>query len=342
MTAQCFLGVDVGSTKTHALIANDLGQVLGFSEGGSGNHQSVGYDGLRDVLLATVDGALTQAGLGIEQIAGAGFGIGGYDWPSQLPAHLEAIEPLGLKCPLEVANDSIVGLMAGASQGWGLVLIAGTGNNCRGRDRSGREGRITGEGGRFGEFGGAVEMVERAIQQISYEWTRRGPRTALTRMFMERAGADSLDSLIEGIDLGRYRPDAGWAPGIFEAARAGDAIAREIVAWSGRESGESACGVIRQLRIENEAFDVILAGSVFAGGDLYIGPLQNAIHKLAPKARLVKLEAPPVVGGVVLGMQKVGLQTASIHGKLVASTRSFVGDLGSQDPSSVQFPSPAD
>jgi N-acetylglucosamine kinase-like BadF-type ATPase len=321
-----FLGVDVGGTKTHALIANEHGQAVGFAEGGSGNHQSVGYSGLRDVLQITVSQALLQAQLDAERIAGAGFGVGGYDWPSQLQLHLEAIAPLALRCPLEVANDSIIGLMAGTSRGWGLVLIAGTGNNCRGRDRNGREARITGEGGRFGEYGGAVEMVERAVQAISHEWTQRGPKTALTQMFIQMSGAKDLDSLIEGIDLECYHPDASWAPAIFEAARSGDGVAREIITWSACESGESACAVIRQLGIEDEEFDLILAGSVFAGGRLYTEPLAQSIHRVAPRARLVKLEAPPVVGGVVLGMQRAGLETALIHKELIASTRSFIGE----------------
>jgi N-acetylglucosamine kinase-like BadF-type ATPase len=321
-----FLGVDVGGTKTHTLIADDQGQAVGFSEGGSGNHQTVGYDGLREVLLSTVSEALKQARLSIEQIDGAGFGVGGYDWPSQLPAHMEAITPLGLVCPIEVANDSIIGLLAGAAQGWGLVLIAGTGSNCRGRDKNGREARITGEGGRFGEFGGGGEMVEKAIQAISHEWTQRGPKTALTQIFIKMTGAEDLDALIEGMDLDCYHPDASWAPIIFEEAHKGDEVACEIVAWSGRESGESACAVIRQLKIENEEFEVILVGSVFAGGDLYIGPLRDTIHKLAPKAKLVKLEAPPVIGGVVLGMQRAGVETVSIHKRLITSTRKFIGE----------------
>lgn len=321
-----FLGVDVGGTKTHALVADEQGQALGFSEGGPGNHQTVGYTGLRDVLRTTVGQVLKQAQLSTGQIAGAGLGVGGYDWPSQLPAHLEAIAPLRLDCPIEVANDSIIGLMAGASQGWGVVVIAGTGNNCRGRDKNGREARITGEGGRFGEFGGAVEMMEKAIQAVSHEWTQRGPKTSLTRMFIDKTGASDLDALIEGIDLECYHPDASWAPAIFEAAHKGDKVAREIVTWSGNESGESACAVIRQLKIEDEKFEVILVGRVFTGGELYIRPLRRTIHKLAPKAKLVKLQAPPVVGGVILGMKRAGMPTAPIYGKLIDSTKKLIGN----------------
>jgi N-acetylglucosamine kinase-like BadF-type ATPase len=324
MPQRYFLGVDVGGTKTHALIADEAGRALGFGTGGPGNWQSVGFNGQRLVLQDVTRQALTMAGLPIEQIAGAGFGVAGYDWPSQLPAHLEVIQALGLTCPFEITNDSVIGLLAGASQGWGVGLVAGTGNNCRGRDKNGREGRITGEGIRFGEYGGAGEMVMKAIHAISYEWTRRGPATSLSKLFLDMTGAKNILELIEGIDLERYEPDASWALGVFQAAYEGDRAAREVLEWAGRELGESACAVIRQLDIQDEEFEVIMAGSVFEGGDLYISPLQETIHKLAPKAKFMKLEAPPVVGGVVLGMQKAGLETAPIHKDLIASSRTFI------------------
>jgi len=315
-----FLGVDVGGTKTHALISDEQGDALGFADAGPGNHQIVGYQGLKDILQVAVGQALESAGLKIGQMAGAGFGIGGFDWPSQLDDHLNSISPLGLNCPVNVVNDSIIALMAGTAQGWGVVLVAGTGNNCRGRNQSGHEARITGEGGRFGEFGGATDMVEKAIRAISYEWTHRGPKTLLTTLFIEKTGTKDINSLIEGIDLGRYNPNASWAPLIFQAANNGDQVACEIIAWSGRELGKSACAVIRQLHIENDEFDVILAGSVFASGKLYIDPLQMTIHEQAPTARLIRLEAPPVTGGVILGMQRVGMNTRLIHRNLVTST----------------------
>ncbi len=319
-----FLGVDVGATKTHALITDDSGQAVGFGLGGSGNHQRVGYDGLQDVLQTAVGQALNKAGLTAAQIAGAGFGIGGYDWPPQLKDHLKAITPLGLKCPLEVVNDSVIGLLAGASTGWGLVLIAGTGNNCRGRDRSGREARITGEGERFGEFGGAGALVDKAVQAVSHEWTQRGPKTILSKMFIELTGAKDLDNLIEGIDLGCYAPDASWAPTVFQAAHGGDEVAREAIAWSGRELGESACGIIRQLGIQEEEFEIVMAGSLFEGGDLYIDPLKETILKVAPKAEFARLTAPPVVGGVVLGMRAAGLHPEMIRERLIKSTKEIL------------------
>ncbi len=319
-----FLGVDVGSTKTHALISDEDGKAVGFGLGGPGNHQGVSYDGLRDVLKLAVGQAIKQSDLNVQDIKGAGFGIGGFDWPSQLKDHLNAIAPLGLECPLEVVNDSIIGLLAGASKGWGIVLIAGTGNNCRGRDQNGREARITGEGEPFGEYGGASEIVWKAIQVVSYEWTRRCPKTALSDMFIQMTGAKGLDDLIEGIDLGRYHPDASWAPTIFKAAKDGDEIACNIISWSAHELAESGCAVIQQLGIQNREFEVVLAGSLFEGGDLYLHPLKETILRTAPNVRFIRLTVPPVVGGVLLGMQARGLHTQSKRERLIESTETIL------------------
>ena len=41
-----YLGVDVGATKSHALIADESGRAVGFAAAGPGTRQVVGYDGL--------------------------------------------------------------------------------------------------------------------------------------------------------------------------------------------------------------------------------------------------------------------------------------------------------
>ncbi|MBN1668698.1 MAG: hypothetical protein JW862_16510, partial [Anaerolineales bacterium] len=104
-----YLGVDVGATKSHALIADQTGQVVGFGQAGPGNHEVVGWDGYRLVLQEITRQALQTAGIQARQIAGAGFGLAGYDWPSQRQPHQQAIATLGLDCPFELVNDAVIG-----------------------------------------------------------------------------------------------------------------------------------------------------------------------------------------------------------------------------------------
>jgi N-acetylglucosamine kinase-like BadF-type ATPase len=314
-----FLGVDTGATKTHALIGDENGQVAGFGEAGSGNHEVVGYEGVIAALGQATTAALTQAGISAGQVAGAGFGIAGYDFPSEREPTLQAISTLGLACPLEATNDVVLGLIAGAEEGWGIVIDAGTGNNVRGRDRAGREGWVTGCGRTFGEYGGAGEIVGRAVQMIAYDWSRRGQPTALSGAFIRALGAKDLTDLIEGLALEWYRPQAAYAKLVFEVAAAGDAVAREVIRWTASELGETANAVIRQLDIQNEAFEIVLIGSVLKGGTLFTQPLEQTIHGFAPRASFTRLHVPPAAGGVLLGMEKAGLRSADIRRALIDS-----------------------
>jgi len=319
-----YLGIDIGATKSHALIADENGCAVGFGQSGPGNHEIVGYQGLAAALQAVTDQALADASIVRQQIAGAGFGVAGYDWPSELPPTLEAIATLGLTAPLEVVNDTIIGLVAGAEAGWGVAVIAGTSNNCWGWDARHRIGRVTGNGGMFGEHGGSGELVQEAVAAVARAWTCRGPATALAAAFSRLVGASSDADLLEGLSQGWYDIGAAAAPLVFQTAEAGDAVALEVVRWAALELASLTNGVIRQLHLEAQTFDVVLVGSMYNGGPLLLEPMQAAVRALAPGARFVKLTVPPVVGAVLVGMQAAGLDARALRQNLLTSTHELM------------------
>jgi N-acetylglucosamine kinase-like BadF-type ATPase len=319
-----FLGVDIGGTKSHALVADGSGNALGFGTHGPGNHEAVGYDGLRRALQAVTRKAVEAAGITKHQITAAGFGVAGYDWPSERQPTLDAIGTIGLPAPIEAVNDTIIGLLAGASQGWGIALVAGTGTNCWGWDEQHNIGRVTGVG--YGEYGGAGNLIERALIAIAHEWTRRGPKTMLSVEFLRMTGAADIPDLIEGIEMGKYSLGSDFAPVVHQVALKGDAVANAIIQWAGSELGHTGLAVIRQLKIEPQEFEVVLVGSLFQMGEMLIGPLREVIHSEAPKARLIQLSAPPVVGGVLLAMDLVGINPAPVRQVLVNSTQCLVNE----------------
>lgn len=320
-----FLGVDVGSSKTHALIADETGACVGFGKAGGGNHQGVGYDGLANVLLESFKGASRSSGVRKTQMAGAGFGVAGYDFPSDRKGHLQAISALGLSCPVEVVNDSANGLISGTSHGVGVNVSAGSSNNCRGRGKNGKEGRIVGNGPRFGEYGGALEIVLRALQMVNHAWIKRRGPTALTQVLLEATGARDEVDLMEGLSNNRYRLFPYMAVKVTEAARAGDPAASEVMQWAGEELGWLAIAVARQIEMENEEVQVVQSGSVFEAGDLITRPMQDIIMKHLPKAKLIRLDGPPVVGPLMLGMQMAGIDPYPMRQKLIDTAKQLVG-----------------
>ena len=323
-----YLGADLGATKTHTLIVDETGRALGFGETGPANHESVGYEGMFQSMYSGLEQSLRSAGLKKEQIAGAGFGVAGYDWPSEMEATASVIDRLKLNAPYKFVNDAVPGLIAGAEEGWGVVVVSGTGSNCRGWDREHkREGRVTGHGVLMGEGAGASELMHRCMQVVGYSWTRRLPKTALADALVAYVGAKDLEDLMRGYTTYEYHIGADAARIVFRLAEEGDEAARNLICWAGTELGEMANAVIRQLAFENLAFDVVLTGSMFEGGTMLIEPMRETIHKLAPKARLVRLQIPPVVGAVLLGMEADAFQFTPKIRKTVSDSISVVRNV---------------
>jgi len=324
-----FLGVDAGGTKSHALIADETGRAIGFGLAGPGNWESVGYNGLTKNLLDITTQALKMAKIDPSQIAGAGLGLAGYDWPSQRQAHMDAIQPLTLSCPLEIVNDTTLGILAGTADGWGISVVSGTGCNCRGWSRDHlREGRVVGGGSQWsGEAAGGYDILARAMRAVTFEWAKRGPATALTPAFLQQTGAKDLDDLVEGVYLNRFDFIPSMILLIFEIARQGDPQALEVIRWAGSELGMMAVSVINQLDLQHEVFDVVLIGSLYDGHPLMTESMHATIHPTAPGARLVRLSAPPVVGGVILGMQKASQDARPARSKLIETTRKLFKEI---------------
>jgi N-acetylglucosamine kinase-like BadF-type ATPase len=329
-----FIGGDLGGTKTHMLIVDETGRARGFGESGSANHQSVGFDGMYRSMCEGLDLALQMAGVTIKDVAGSGFCIGGYDWPSEDETMSSTIRRLGMTTPIKFVNDAVGGLVAGAADGWGVAIVSGTGCNCRGWDKDHqRQGRVTGYGVTMGEGAGGTELMHRCMQLIGYAWTRRGPATSLSEAMIRFTGAHSLEDLIEGYTSARYDINANAAPIVFQVAEAGDPVARDLIRWAGCELGNLANAVIRQLEFENLAFDVVLTGGMFRGGSLLIDPLRETIHEVAPKARLVRLSVPPVLGAALLGMEVAGVRiTPGIRATMTSSIADLQGAPAREGP----------
>jgi N-acetylglucosamine kinase-like BadF-type ATPase len=258
------------------------------------------------------------------------LGKRGLGWPEDHQPHVEIIQDLvGPHLPFELVNDAFIGLWAATDAGWGVAVTAGTSCNCYGRNARGEIGRVVGSS-RFGEYAGAQELVEWAVQAIAQDWSLRGSPTRLSDRFVAATGASDVADLLAGLMRGRYVLWASSAPIIFSVAAEGDDVALDLVRRAGRELGNLAVGVSRQIGITDLAFDVVLSGSFYNGSPLIQETMADTILAVAPKARLVRLQALPVVGAVLLGMEQVGLQAPDLRETLTASTRALVKE--SSDP----------
>jgi N-acetylglucosamine kinase-like BadF-type ATPase len=302
-----YLGIDVGGTKTFCLIGDEEGRIRGFGRAGAGNYECYGVEPAAEENRKAVNSALMDAGLTLKDISGVGMGIAGADLPEDYDMlEREIYTPMFGAIPRMFRNDSMGGLRGGTRNPYGIVIACGTGCVCAGVNHSGKHTRVGGLGEPFGDLVSGSSLGLRGIQAV---WQARDgilPPTLLTQKFVERSGCKDVDDLFYRLYRNQmsYEDLQPMAKLVFDAALEGDAAACDILEWGGRYLADMVNGVARALKMENDEFDVVMAGSVFKGrSPVLADAMRTAIHRLCPYARTTMPVFEPVVGALLMGME---------------------------------------
>jgi N-acetylglucosamine kinase-like BadF-type ATPase len=314
------LGVDGGGSKTHAMVADERGETLGFSSSGRSNWEDTGLEGARAALSEAITGALSAAGVEPGELTASAFGLAGLDWDQDRPMLAALVDPLGLGGPRKLDNDSFIALRAGTAQPFGVVVIAGTGTVAAGRDPAGRTYRTMGLSPMYGDFGSATDVAEEAVHAVADAWTGRGPATSLSELLPPLAGCGSPVELLRRLSRDAI-PLPPAAPLVLRQAAAGDPACREIVIRAGSALGSSAALVARRLGLDRQVFETVMAGGLFRGRSrLLEATLAEELHRVAPGAVPVRLACKPVIGAVIEALELAGADTGQpVRERLVAS-----------------------
>jgi N-acetylglucosamine kinase-like BadF-type ATPase len=305
------LGVDGGGRKTHAVVVDTSGVLLGAGTSGASNWEIVGIPDAIEAIGEAADRALSATGLGRGDMRAVVLGLAGIDWPSDEVRLEEPIATLGFGGERRLLNDAFVALRAGCPQPWGVVVISGTGTIAAGRDPAGNEYRTIGLGRVFGDYGSEFDVSELAVRAVADAYTGRGPSTMLTDLLCGRTGVATAEELLERIGRADTRlrsPEvSNMAPLVLQATESGDLVARQILEEIGHALGESAGYVATRLGMEDLEFTVVLSGGLFRTPNRYLlDELELGARRSAPRASTSILSAPPVLGAALIALELAG------------------------------------
>ena len=296
------LAVDGGGSKTDAALVRRDGTVLGFARGPLSHPHHIGVEASADV----IDGLAAEVGAPADL---AVLLLAGLDFPDEEETYQVEAERRGWATEVVVGNDTYAVLRAGTERGWGVAVTCGSGMNCVGVGADGRRVRFPSLGAVSGDVmdgGGAVGLA--AVSAAARSEDGRGEKTRLEHLVPDHFGCATPVELARAIHAGTvpWHRLGELSPLVFAAAET-DAVAAEIVDRQAAEVVAFIRAAVNRLGLANEEVEVVLGGSVLQSGNRrLLAGIEAGVHEVGPKLSVSVARSRPIVGAVLLGLDRLG------------------------------------
>jgi N-acetylglucosamine kinase-like BadF-type ATPase len=307
------LALDGGSTKTDAVLVGADGTLLGRSRVGPSNHQLVGVDAAVDTLGAAIAAATADAGIDHPPFPLCDVGVyclAGLDLPVDEAQLGPAIALRGWTGTDLLRNDTFAVSRAGTRSPWGIGVVCGTGLNCAGVGPDGTSVRFPALAELSGDFApGGSWLGIRALGLALRAGDGRGAPTLLSSLVPAHFNEKDPEAVLTGVYTGTipYGRLFELARVLLDAAAAGDAPAREAADVLADEVVTFVVAAIRRLGVQDAGVEIVLGGVIFDTDDAaFHTRVAEGIRAVAPRADLLALNAPPVLGAALLGLDAIG------------------------------------
>ena len=299
------LGVDGGNTKTDYFLFDVNGNFVGSYRDGTCSHEGLSdsFEGTYRVMKKAFDAFLPKYNVKIDDIASACFGLAGDDVPSQ-QAHLEeVIKRLGFK-KFVVVNDSMLGIKAGTTNGYGACSINGTGTCAGGIGIDGKVLQIGGIGEITGDEGGGRFLSRKVVRAVYDEAFRFGEHTSLTDIVFRGLNITSKFQLSEAISEVFFKRSFDYnmfTVACFEEANKGDKVAIKLLTDMGECLARAAAGCVKNLNMGTIP-EVVLIGSVYVKGacPVLVESFKKKVNELLNiNCKFNVLQVPPATGAII-------------------------------------------
>lgn len=301
-----FAGIDGGGTRTRLALVDESGKLAGHAVGGSCNFTDQGIDGAQAELTRLWHKAWNSAGMKPRPVAAVFMGLGSILSPHDAEINRELAVNMGLaEAKVIFADNDAWNAHAGGLAGQpGILLIAGTGSACLGRNGRGESWRAGGWGHLLGERGSAHALGQAALVAATQDADGRGQPTALKALVCEALGLSDLKEIFRKVHHeGVSRSDvAALAPRVVALAETGDSVAQHILADEAEGLVEMTTTVARRLKMESP--NLALTGGLMANAAAFRHMFLDGLKRALPGFRLAEGGLAPVFGAVLLAVER--------------------------------------
>ena len=299
------LGIDGGGTKTQVWCVDESGKVVG--EGLSGpTSLSVTSPGAASFNLREAIRQATEPLGQAPELSRAVMGLAGMDTQAEHQvAHQVFTQTLDTYQIKEfiLRNDTEIALASGTAAENAVVLIAGTGSNCFGRNQLSQTARTGGLDWLLTDQGSGYAIGRGVLRRAVKSFDGRAPKTILEELVCQHFTIGSINELkakVTNPPLNKTEI-AALAELCVKAFLQGDSVAEHILDDAIDELILMVSTVLDSLQLQDAATDCVLAGSITKIA--YVQQhLRERLRIAYPRLEIIVPEQPPVYGAVQMAL----------------------------------------
>jgi N-acetylglucosamine kinase-like BadF-type ATPase len=301
------VGIEGGGTKTTAVLCAMDGIILSEAQGGPSNFHIVGIEKTATTLLDLIQTCCHSVGCSVSQIGAVVAGLAGAGRvPDQQRIMDRLLEIARMKSfTLEkvlIESDARIALEGAFSGKPGIIVIAGTGSIVFGKDERNRVYRAGGWGRLLGDEGSGYAIGREAFHAVAKMLDGHGEKTKLVKLFDEKFGLGSQDTIIDAIYRENYDL-ASVIPAVMEAASKGDPVAKKIFIRACSDLVEVIETVLIKMNKGKRSVpkrSLAFVGSLLTHDNFYSRKIRSALKREIPLVSIRNAESFPVVGAALM------------------------------------------
>lgn len=298
-------GIDGGGTSSRFRVESLQGELLHAATSTGLNPRSVGWEGVRKVLMGFFEALYASGGFSPEDCKGGFAGIAGIGRSSDRESALTILRSTSrTTCRLETDNDALPALVGALGSRQGILLIAGTGSIALGALADGRLIRSGGWGHILGDEGSAYDVGRKGIGAALAYRDGRGPATVLLKRVLDYFGIveafELIPAVYEKFDKSRI---ADFAKNVVEARNGGDRVAIGILEEASRHLSMLVESVGSQMGASEDERRIAFSGGFLDKVDVLGEATRTLIKKALPGFRFVLPLADAVTGACALARE---------------------------------------
>ncbi|WP_326998685.1 BadF/BadG/BcrA/BcrD ATPase family protein [Cohnella kolymensis] len=233
------------------------------------------------------------------------YSAAGLSNPSNINRLTSNVREFGYVGGLLIVGDQETALCGAQEDEFGVILIAGTGSICYGKNQSGVSHRAGGFGYLIDDEGSGYSIGRDLLTAVVKAHDGRSAETAITGMVYRQLQVESVQQIIGFVyDKQTNKKDiAALAPILSEACAMGDKAALIIAAKSAHSLFELVVPVVEKLSLQEGV--LAMSGSVLLRNAFVREAFEQKLKESYPQLTCITAKRDASYGAVIMALNRL-------------------------------------